>query len=554
MYKSIILIAILAVMFAACNNKENTQSADRIYINAKIWTGLSDTSFAEAIAIKDDKIVFVGSDYTSFKGSSTEVIDLQGKLMVPGFTDNHTHFISGGYNLGSVNLRNAKTKNEFIQLIKEYAAKLPGDRWITGGNWDHENWGGDLPTKEMIDSVSNNHPIFINRLDGHMGLANSIALQKAGITKNTATPAGGAMVKDKSGEPTGILKDAAQDLINKVMPPLSEAELDEALLRAQDYALSLGVTQVHDMVSYDGFTDIATWQRVKEKNKLMMRAYQFVPLRLWARLDSFIKKNGRGDDMVRWGGVKGYADGSLGSGTAWLYKPYLDDHTTSGLMVSDTGWLRKSIVQADAAGLQIAIHAIGDKANDFIEIYFAEATEKNGKRDRRFRIEHAQHLSQKGIAGFAQLGIVPSMQAIHLADDGKWAAKRIDADLISRTYAFRNLLDSKANLTLGSDWDVASLNPLEGIGAAVTRQTSDGKNNAGWVAAQKISLPEALRCYTANNAFAGFQENKLGQLKPGMLADFVILSENIFAIAPEKIKEVKVLRTIVNGKEVYIRK
>ncbi len=552
MYKLAIFIAVAIFLFS-CNNKNNS-SADRIYINAKIWTGDSDTTMAEAMAIKDDKIVFVGSDYKSFKGINTELIDLQGKLLVPGFTDNHTHFISGGYNLGSVNLRNAKTKNEFIQLLKEYAAKLPGDRWITGGNWDHENWGGDLPTKEMIDSVSNNHSVFISRLDGHMALANSIALQKAGIDKNTATPAGGAMVKDKSGEPTGILKDAAQDLIYKVMPSLSETELDEALLRAQEYALSLGVTQVHDMVSYDGFTDIATWQRVKEKNKLMMRVYQFVPLRLWARLDSFIKKNGRGDDMVRWGGVKGYADGSLGAATAWLYKPYLDDHTTSGLMVSDTGWLRKNIVAADAAGLQIAIHAIGDKANDFIEIYFAEAAEKNGKRERRFRIEHAQHLSQKGIAGFAQLSIIPSMQAIHLVDDGKWAAKRIDADMISRTYAFRNLLDIKANLTLGSDWDVASLNPLEGICAAVTRQTNDGKNNAGWVAAQKISVAEALRCYTVNNAFAGFRENKLGQLKPGMLADFAVLSENIFTIAPEKIKDVKVLRTIVNGKEVYKRK
>jgi predicted amidohydrolase YtcJ len=551
MYKFIITISV--VFLFACNTKNNS-SVDLIYINAKIWTGVSDTTMAEAIAIKDNKIIFTGKDYTSFKGTNTEVIDLQGKLIVPGFTDNHTHFISGGYNLVSVNLRNAKTKNEFIQLVKEYAAKLPGDRWIVGGNWDHENWGGDLPTKQMIDSISNNHPVFINRLDGHMGLANSIALQKAGIDKNSSTPAGGAMVKDKSGEPTGILKDAAQDLINKVMPPLSEAELDEALLRAQEYALSLGVTQVHDMVSYDGFTDIASWQRVKEKNKLMMRAYQFVPLRLWARLDSFIKKNGTGDDMVRWGGVKGYADGSLGSSTAWLYKPYLDDPSTSGLMVSDTGWLRKSIVQADAAGLQIAIHAIGDKANDFIEIYFAEASEKNGKRDRRFRIEHAQHLSQKGIAGFAQLSIIPSMQAIHLVDDGKWAAKRIDAELISRTYAFRNLLDSKANLTLGSDWGLASLNPLEGICAAVTRQTNDGKNTKGWVAAQKISVSEALRCYTANNAFAGFQENKLGQLKLGMLADFVILSENIFAIAPEKIKDVKVLRTIVDGKEVYIRK
>lgn len=537
----------------ACTQQQNNK-ADIIYFNAKIWTGDSANASATAIAIKGNQIVFTGSDYKAFQSAKTKLIDLGGKLVVPGFTDNHTHFIASGYNLGSVNLREVKTKTEFIQLLKNYAALIPAGRWIVGGNWDHENWGGDLPTRQMIDSVSNGHPVFISRLDGHMALANTIALQKAEIDKQTISPKGGTIVKDAAGEPTGILKDDAMTAVYNVIPPLTETELDEALLRAQDYALSLGVTQVHDMVSYDGFIDIETWRRNLQQNKIKMRAYQFVPLRAWARLDSFVKRNGRGDDQVRWGGLKGYADGSLGSTTAWFYKPYLDEPRSTGLMVTDTALLRQWIREGDKAGLQVAIHAIGDRANDFIQECYTDAINRNGKRDRRFRIEHAQHLSEKGIAGFGQLGVIASIHAIHLVDDGKWAWKRIDADRVSRTYALKSLLGSGARVTLGSDWDVADLNPLHGIYAAVTRRTNDAKNPGGWVGAQKITVEQALRCYTVNNAYAGFMESKSGQLKAGMLADFVVLDQDIFSIPPEQIKDVKVLRTIAGGVEVFTRK
>lgn len=552
--KKITLLLAMASFLFSCKLMNTEGKADTIYINGKIWTGDTENPWATCIAIKGNKILYVGKEFEGYTSQQTNIIDLHGKLVVPGFTDNHTHFISSGYNLGSVDLRNANTKEEFIKRIKEYAANLPAGRWIVGGNWDHENWGGDLPTHQMIDSVSYDHPIFLSRLDGHMALANSIALQKANVNASTPTPAGGTIVKDATGNPTGVLKDGAMNLVYNVMPNLSNEELDEALLRGQDYALSLGVTQVNDMVSYDGFMDIATWRRAEQNGKLKMRAYQFVPLRSWEKLDSMIKNEGKGDDHIRWGGLKGYADGSLGSTTAWMYQPYLDEPTTSGLMVSDTGWLRKNIIAADAAGLQIAIHAIGDRANDFVLNCYAEAEAKNGERDRRFRIEHAQHLTQWAIENFSKLNVIPSMQAIHAYDDGKWAWKRIDSARISRTYAFRSLLNNKANLTFGSDWDVATLNPIMGIFSAVTRQTGDGKFPNGWVPEQKISVEEALRCYTVNNAYGGFFENKIGQLKNGWLADFVVLSDDLFSIDPNKIKEVKVIRTVIDGKTVYTKK
>jgi len=277
-----------------------------------------------------------------------------------------------------------------------------------------------------------------------------------------------------------------------------------------------------------------------------------VPLSTWKKLDSFCKKEGKGDDMLRWGALKGFMDGSLGSTTAWFYRPYLDDPKTSGFNVTDTLNIRKWVLAADSTGLHIAVHAIGDRANDFILNVFEEAEKKNSA-DHRFRIEHAQHLSQQAIPRFAQLKVIPSMQPYHAIDDGRWAYKRLDDARLKGTYAFKSLLDAKATLTFGSDWTVAPLKPLQGIYAAVTRRTLDDKNQNGWYAEQKISVEQALKCYTANNAYAGFQENKLGVLKKGMLADLVVLDENIFEIVPEKIIDVKVSRTIVNGKQVYLK-
>jgi len=534
----------------SCNEKDN--HADKIYFNAKIWTGDSANPWADAVAIKENQIIYAGKDYQLFKGSQTEMIDLGGNLMLPGFIDNHTHFLSGGYNLSSVDLRKAKTREEFISTLKEFCQKTNDDRWVLGGDWDHEAWGGELPLRNWIDSVTGSHPVFVSRYDGHMALANSKALELAGITRNTKIPVGGEMKKGADDEYTGVLKDEAMGLVYKVIPDPSQKELDEYLQAAVHHAFENGVTQVHDMGGYGGWVDLATYRRNYANKKLDLRIYSFVPLGSWAKLDSFCKKEGKGDDMLRWSGLKGFMDGSLGSTTAWFYQPYLDAPRTSGLNVTDTNDIRRWVLAADSAGLHIAVHAIGDRANDFILNVFEEA-EKKKSADHRFRVEHAQHLTQQAILRFAELKVIPSMQPYHAIDDGRWAYKRLDDARLKGTYAFRSLLDTKANLTFGSDWSVAPLKPLEGIYAAVTRRTLDDKNPNGWYPEQKISVEEALKCYTINNAYAGFQENKLGMLKKGMLADFIVLDQNIFEIPPENIRAVKVLMTIVNGKQVYVR-
>ena len=540
---------LLLLILISCTSQ--TEKADRIYFNAKIWTGDTSQPWASALAIRGNQLLFVGNEFESYKSGSTEMIDIGGKMIVPGLIDNHTHFLSGGYNLGGIDLRKAKSKQQFIQIVKEYCLQHADNRWILGGDWDHESWGGELPAKEWIDSVTGNHSVFVSRYDGHMAFANSKALQLAKVTDNTKSPNGGEIIRNKKGELTGVFKDEAMNIFFGVMPPPSEKELDEYLQTAARHAFSNGVTQVHDMGSYGGWADLTTYRRAQQNYQLDLRLYSFVPFNTWQRLDSFCKVNGKGNDMLRWGAVKGFIDGSLGSTTAWFYKSYLDAPNTTGFTVKDTNDIRKWIIGADKAGLQVAVHAIGDRANDFLLNVFLLAAKENGERDRRFRIEHAQHLTQEAIKRFAPERIIPSMQPYHAIDDGRWAFKRLDEERLKETYAFKSLMNTKANLTFGSDWTVAPLSPLAGIYAAVTRRTLDDKNNKGWYPEQKLTVEEALRCYTYNNAYAGFQENKVGILKKNMLADFVVLSENLFDIAPEKIKEVAVMRTVINGKEVY---
>ncbi|HEX4849974.1 MAG TPA: amidohydrolase [Puia sp.] len=546
---AVAFIFLVAIHFFSCSNQPK---ADRIYFNGKIWTGDSSHPIANALAVKDSLLLYVGNQYQDYKGTNTEMIDLKGKFMLPGFIDNHTHFLSGGYQLSNVNLRNVTSKEGFIDTMKKYISSLRDTRWIQGGDWDHEAWGGFLPTKEWIDSVSSGHPVFVNRYDGHMALANSIALKMAGITSKTKNPPGGEIVKDpKTGEPTGILRDEAMNLLSNVIPDPTAKELSDYLERAEKEAFSHGVTEVHDMSSYGGWLDLATYRDAYANNKLGLRIYSFVPIRTWQKLDSFVKVNGWGNDQLHWGGLKAFVDGSLGSTTAWFYQPYLDAPHSMGLQVTDTNLLRQWILSADSAGLHVATHAIGDRANDWILGVYEDAEKKNGVKDRRFRVEHAQHLTQHAIPQFADQHVIPSMQPYHAIDDGKWAYKRLDSARLKGTYAFKDLLRTKANLTFGSDWTVAPLDPIAGIFAAVTRRTLDNKNPNGWFPDQKISVEEAIRCYTVNNAFAGFQENKMGMLRAGMLADFIVLSGDLLTIAPEKIRDLKVELTVVNGKEVF---
>lgn len=547
MKSTISLIAL--VIFYSCNV---ANKADKVYLNGSIWTGDSANPTASIIGIKGDKIVYVGNDPSAVLG--VEAIDLQGKMVVPGFTDNHTHFLSAGYALSSVKLKDAMTKTDFIKRIRDFCKSHPGNAWIREGSWDNENWGGELPRKEWIDSVTGDHPIFLARYDGHMAFANSKAMQLAGLDANTPSPKGGIVVKNAQGELTGCFKDKAMSLIEKIIPDPTQAELAAYYKAAAQHALERGVTHVNDMGSYGGWTDLATYRSVAAKNQSMIRMYAFMPLSTWSRLDSFVQKNGRGDDMLKWGGLKGYVDGSLGSTTAWFHQPYLDDPKSTGLTITDTTDLRNWVLAADKAGLHVAVHAIGDRANDFILSVYADLDKSNGSRDRRFRVEHAQHVRLTSIQQFAKQKAIASMHPYHLVDDGIWAYKRLDTTRLQGTYAIKSMIKEGVIVTFGSDWPVAPVDALFGIYAATTRQTGDGNNPGGWFPDQKISVDQAMKAYTLSNAYASFMDGKIGILKNGYYADFAVLNHDLHKIDLTKIKDVKIDLTVLNGKEVFKRR
>jgi predicted amidohydrolase YtcJ len=531
--------------------------ADLLLINGKIWTANNQQPEAQAVAIIGNRLVAIGStvEIRKWGGTRTKVIDLQGMRVVPGFNDAHVHFLDGGRGLASVQLRDARTPDEFRNRIRDFAAKLPKGRWVLNGNWDHENWQpANLPTRQLIDAVTPDNPVFINRLDGHMALVNSLALKLAGVTRGTPDPPGGTIVRDAQGDPTGVLKDAAMSYVYKVIPDPSAEEMAEAIKAAMRYAAEHGVTSVQDMsASPEVF---AVYQRLLERGELTVRIYGHQPLSAWERLARVGVRAGFGNNKLKIGGLKGFADGSLGSTTALFFAPYIDDPKTAGLpsdeMFPESKML-SNILNADKAGLQIAIHAIGDKANKTILDMFAEVEKTNGARDRRFRIEHAQHLRVDEIKRFANQRIIASMQPYHAIDDGRWAENRIGAERAKGTYAFRALLDAGAVLAFGSDWYVAPMEPLMGIYGAVTRRTLDGKRPQGWVPEQKISVAEAVRAYTLGSAYASFDEKNKGSLEIGKLADLVALSTDIFKIDPSEINKTKVMLTIFDGKVIYER-
>ncbi len=540
-------VAVLAL--AACSPAPTAS----IVIYGKVWTGDSAHPTATAVAVAGDTILAVGdsAEVAHWVGTGTEVIHAAG-LVTPGFTDGHTHFIDGGFQLASIDLRDAHSPQEFIRRIAEHARKLPKGAWILGGDWDHEWWpGGPLPTRQMIDSVTPDNPLWINRLDGHMALANSLALQIAGVTRAVREPAGGVIVRDARGDPTGIFKDNAMALVFGSIPAHSAEETDSALTRAMRYAASLGVTSTAHVSA--GWADLAAYRRLDAKGLMTTRVTVFPPLDWWQAVADTIARAGRGDKWVRLQGVKGYVDGSLGSTTALLYGTYLDDPTSHGRQTTPTDSLRSWISSADSAGLQVAVHAIGDSANGLLLTIYDEVARAHGPRDRRFRIEHAQHLDLAEIAAIAHQHVIASMQPYHAIDDGRWAWKRLDAARLQGTYAFRALLDSGAVLGFGSDWSVATLDPLWGVYAAVTRRTLDDKNPGGWIPAQKITVDEALRAYTMGDAYALFREHELGSLTPGKLADIAVIDRDLLTMPAESLAHARVAVTIAGGKVVFRR-
>ncbi len=549
----------LLILFAMTMNLSFAQRyADLILTDGNVWTVSTAQPQAEAVACIDERIVAVGKsdEIRQWAGPKTKVINLAGKLVVPGFNDAHVHFYTGGTHLAGVQLRNAQSEAEFRKRIAAFAAKLPKGRWITGGDWDHESWTpARVPTRQLIDADTADHPVFVNRLDGHMALANSLALKLAGITRESKDPPGGLIVRDANGEPTGLLKDAAMDAVNRVIPPPGPAEVEDALKAAMRYAAENGVTSVQDMSASP--VVLAAYQRLLVRGELSVRIYGHQPLTNWRRLAQVGIGEGFGNEKLKIGGLKGFSDGSLGSTTALFFEPYLDAPGSTGIAADDMipeSKMRDNIFSADKAGLQIAIHAIGDKANHMVLNMYSDIAAKNGARDRRFRIEHAQHLRMDDVQRFGKLKVIASMQPIHAIDDGRWAAKRVGPAVLKGTYAFRSLLDAGAVLAFGSDWYVAPMEPLTGIYAAVTRRTTDGKNPGGWVPEQKITVAEAIRAFTMGSAYASFDEQRKGSIEPGKLADMVVLSDNILSISPEQIEKVKVDMTIFDGKLIYTRR
>jgi predicted amidohydrolase YtcJ len=543
------------VFLQACQaipeSRASLRPADLV-VYGRVWTGDSARPWAGAVAVAGDTIAAVGdsAEVARLTGKSTQVISNGKAMVVPGFMDGHTHFLSGGFQLASVDLRDADSPEEFVRRIKAYAAKLSPGEWITGGDWDHERWQGTpLPDRSWIDSVTPKNPVFVNRLDGHMALANSAALRQARISRATKDIPGGTIVRRPNGEPTGVLKDDAQNPVYAVMPTPSIKQSDAALDRAMKWAASHGVTAVAD-VSVPWY-EVAALKRARAAGRLTTRVAVFVPLEDWRLMADTVRADGIGDDWLRVAGVKGYVDGSLGSTTALFYEPYNDAPETSGLMVTPEDSLRAWIGAADSAGLQVAVHAIGERANGLLLDIYDSIAKAHGPRDRRFRIEHAQHLRRQDIGRFARTGVIASMQPYHAIDDGRWAEKRIGPERIQTTYAFRSLLDSGARLAFGSDWTVAPLDPILGIYAAVTRRTLDGRHPEGWIPDQKITVEEALRAYTVGNAYGVFADKNRGKLKPGYKADLVVLDQDLTAIRPQAIEGAKVRATVAGGKLIY---
>jgi predicted amidohydrolase YtcJ len=526
--------------------------ADLAFLGGQVFVGKGKPR-ASAIAVGGGRVLAVGSDadVKPWVGPGTRVVDLAGRLVVPGFNDAHVHFLSGGFGLLSVDLRDSRDEAEMARRLGEYARTLPKGVWILEGNWDHESWPEKrLPTRRSVDAVTPDNPVFVSRLDGHMSLANSLALRLAGVTRDTKDPDGGTIVHDSDGEPTGVLKDNAEDLVDGVVPAPSREMNLRAARAALAEAARFGVTTIQDNSPVDA---LPTYQELKARGELTARIYAWRYIESMAPLTAAGVLTGLGDDWVRLGALKILSDGSMGSGTAAFFEPYADDPKTTGLLLHPVADLDRLVAAADAAGFQLAVHAIGDRANSLVLDAFAKAAQANPSRDRRFRIEHAQVVRQADVARFKALGVVASIQPSHCIDDMRWAEKRIGHERCRGAYRFKSFLDAGVPVAFGTDWGVETLDPRVGLYAAVSRELPEGGPPGGWFPEEKISLEDAIDLYTRGSAFAEFAEAEKGTLETGRLADLVVFEADLFHVAPRRILETRVDITVVGGRVVYER-
>lgn len=538
-------------------------SATLVLAGGKVWTEDPAHPEVQAVAIEGNRILATGTtaEMLRLAGPGTRVIHLDGRRVVPGFNDAHVHVMVGGEDELGVQLTSARSAQEFRERIAAFAKTIPKGQWILNGLWDEQRWPSrKLPTHELIDDVTPNNPVAVSRTDLHMLVANKLAMQLAHVDRNTKDVPGGVILRDKDGNPTGIFKDAAKDLILRAVPAPTLAQVERDFLAMQALAARNGVTSVQDMaVSADdpgGPLRLRAIEALHREGKLQVRVAEALSLNYGSELADLGIQADFGNPDYHIGSLKSFADGGLGASTAWFMQPYTDNPSNYGIasdQLRDPQKMYAEFLAADRAGLQLITHAIGDRANHAILDFYQRIEQQDGPRDRRLRIEHAQTLLPADIPRFAQLHVIASVQPYQAIDDGRWAESRIGPERIKTTYAFRSLIDSGATVCFGSDWPVVPLSPLLGIYAAVTRRTIDGKNPNGWVPEQKVTVAESVKAYTVNAAYAEGEEKIKGAIKPGQLADIVVLNQDIFHIDPVKIESTRVDLTIFDGKVIYDR-
>lgn len=551
--RGLLLACAACFLSAILTGCQQPPEADLILTNGRIITLDREGTVAEAVAIRGERIARVGSnrDVRGLGGRGTRVVDLGGKTVIPGFNDAHLHFRSGGFFLLQVNLVGVTTLEEIERRVRASAEMLPPGAWIEGRGWDHtllpvSGW----PSKDLLDRAARQNPVYLRRVCGHIGWANTAALEAAGVTRGTPDPQGGQIVRDPEGNPTGILKEEACNLVSDVIPKPSKERLRVAIETAMREAARLGVTSVQEMgTSPEALT---VYRELHDEGALTVRIYAS------PAIDSGLVHfpglglgSGFGDPWLRLGLLKGFSDGALGAATAALLEPYSDHPGTKGILVKPEEEIRKEILEAHRMGSQVAFHAIGDRGNRVVLDAIEAALDAFPRPDPRHRIEHAQVLAPQDIPRFSELGVIASMQPTHCTSDMRWAGDRLGRERVRGAYAWRSLVDAGARLAFGTDWPVESLDPIPGLYSAATRQDPDGNPAGGWHAEERITVEEALRAYTLGSAHASFEEHLKGSIEEGKLADLVVLSQAVLEIPPEALLETKVLMTIVGGKVVF---
>jgi predicted amidohydrolase YtcJ len=544
------------------------RAADSILLRGRIYTLDSRHPWAEALAIRDGKIMAVGSDreISRLRGTSTKVIDAKHRLVLPGFTDCHTHFMEGSLLLQEIFLNGVKTIPEIQSRVKTYAAAHPNEAWLLGRGWNYPVFApSGMPDKRYLDEIVPDRPVYLDGFDGHTWWANSKALEIAHITKDTPDPPGGSFVRDpKTREPTGAIKeDAADAIIRHVIPEPSHEQKLKILMAGIELANQFGVTRVHGLTEIDALRDdlhnVDLIQELQRDGKLTLRfylGYRVDPPEVTEQqLHEIIEARDRyHDDWIAAGAVKFFMDGVIETHTAAMLAPYSDDPSLSGQMFWDSEKYKKGVAELDRRGIQVFTHAIGDKAIRTALDAYENAAQVNGTKDARHRVEHIEDVSADDIPRFGKLGVIASMQPLHAYPDDdtlKSWAPNVGSERAQRAWAFHSIQAAGGVLAFGSDWPVVTLSPWEGLQNAVTRQTTDGEPKGGWIPSERISLADAIKGYTLNAAFAGHREKTEGSLESGKLADLIVVSQDLFKVDPLKIGETKVLLTMVGGRVVY---